>query len=100
MLNIKKSVNGSSLTVTLEGKLTTSAAQQLDGELKQELNGITELVFDLEKLEYITSAGLRMLLSCQKVMNRQGEMRLRRVNPQAYKILNMTGFLRMFVLED
>ncbi len=98
-MNIKKNVNGSSMNVVLEGKLTTAAAQQLDAELRQELNGITELVFDLENLEYITSAGLRMLLSCQKVMNKQGSMRLLKVTPQTMKILDMTGFTDLFTFE-
>ena len=98
-MNIKKKVNGNSMSIALEGKLTTAAAQQLDGELRQELNGITELVFDLEKLEYITSAGLRMLLSCQKVMNKQGSMRLCKVTPQTMKILDMTGFTDLFTFE-
>ena len=99
MLNVSKTVNGSSLTVTPAGKLTTAAAKELDGELNEALNGITELVFDLENLEYITSAGLRMLLSCRKRMSRQGSMRLRKVNPQIMKILDMTGFTGMFTFE-
>ena len=76
MLNIKKELNGSALKVALEGRLDTSTSPQLEEEMKNALNGVTELVFDMEGLEYISSAGLRVLLSVQKVMNQQGSMQL------------------------
>ena len=99
MLNIVKEVNGDSLTVRLEGKLNTTSAIELDTELRQVLPEVKELVFDLEKLEYITSAGLRVLLFAQKTMAQQGKMTVRNVGPEILKILKMTGMARMMTIE-
>lgn len=99
MLNIVKEANGDVLTVRLEGKLNTTAAMDLDVELRQALPGVKELVFDLEKLEYITSAGLRVLLFAQKTMAEQGKMAVRNVNPEILKILKMTGMVKMMTIE-
>ena len=99
MLNIVKEANGDVLTVRLEGKLNTTAAMDLDVELRQALPGVKELVFDLEKLEYITSAGLRVLLFTQKTMAEQGKMTVRNVNPEILKILKMTGMVKMMTIE-
>jgi len=99
MLNVVKEANGDVLTVRLEGKLNTTAAVDLDFELRQDLPGVKELVFDLEKLEYITSAGLRVLLFAQKTMAEQGKMTVRNVNPEILKILKMTGMVKMMTIE-
>lgn len=99
MLNIVKEANGDLLTVRLEGKLNTTAAMDLDAELRQALPEVKELVFDLEKLEYITSAGLRVLLFAQKTMDEQGKMTLRNVSPEILKILKMTGMVKMMTIE-
>ena len=99
MLNIVKEANGDLLTVRLEGKLNTTAAMDLDTELRQALPEVKELVFDLEKLEYITSAGLRVLLSAQKTMAQQGKMTVRNVGPEILKILKMTGMVRVMTIE-
>jgi anti-sigma B factor antagonist len=99
MLNIVKEANGDVLTVRLEGKLNTTAAMDLDVELRQALPGVKELVFDLEKLEYITSAGLRVLLFAEKTMAEQGKMSVRNVNPEILKILKMTGMVKMMTIE-
>ena len=99
MLNIGIEANGDSLTVRLEGKLNTTAAMELDEKLRQALPGVKELVLDLEKLEYITSAGLRVLLFAQKTMATQGKMTLRNVGPEILKILKMTGMLKMMTIE-
>lgn len=99
MLNVVKEVNGDSLTVRLEGKLNTTAAMDLDIELRQALPKVKELVFDLEKLEYITSAGLRVLLLAQKAMAGQGKMTVRNVGPEILKILKMTGMAKMMTIE-
>ena len=92
MLNIQKTNKDGALTVALEGRLDTATSPQLESELNSALPGVTSLVFDLEKLEYISSAGLRVLLSAQKVMNRQGEMKLLHVNDVVNEILEVTGF--------
>ena len=99
MLNVVKEANGDVLTVRLEGKLNTTAAVDLDFELRQALPGVKELVFDLEKLEYITSAGLRVLLFAEKTMAEQGKMSVRNVNPEILKILKMTGMVKMMTIE-
>ena len=99
MLNIGIEANGDSLTVRLEGKLNTTAAMELDEKLRQALPGVKELVLDLEKLEYITSAGLRVLLFAQKTMATQGKMTLRNVGSEILKILKMTGILKMMTIE-
>ena len=92
MLNIVKTVDGGTLTVALEGMLNTVSAPELENELNASLGGVTELVFDLEKLDYITSAGLRVVLAAQKAMSKKGTMKVRSVQPQIMKIFDMTGF--------
>ena len=99
MLNINKSSEGSALNVALEGRLDTTTSPQLEDELKSSLDGVTSLVFDMEKLEYISSAGLRVLLSVQKVMNQQGEMKLLHVNDVINEIFEVTGFSDILTIE-
>jgi len=92
-MNIIKKQEGTTLIVSPEGRLDTVTAPQLEGELRTAVNGISELVFDLGKLEYVSSAGLRVLLSAQKVMNRQGSMTIRNVKPEIMEIFEVTGFV-------
>ncbi len=99
MLNIKKELNGSALKVALEGRLDTSTSPQLEEEMKNALNGVTELVFDMEGLEYISSAGLRVLLSAQKRMNKQGSMKLLHVNDTVKEVFEITGFADFLTIE-
>ena len=91
-MNIATDRNGNALTVTLEGRLDTSTAPQLDDTLKDALEGVTDLTLDMEKLDYLSSAGLRVLLSVQKTMNRQGTMTVRNVNETILEIFEITGF--------
>ena len=98
-MTINKIANGSELTVALEGRLDTTTAPQLDDELKSALNGVTKLDFDLAKLEYISSAGLRVLLSAQKVMNKQGEMVVKNANEEIKEIFEVTGFVDILTIE-
>lgn len=98
-MNINKIVNGTALTIALEGKLNATASQELSAELNQSLDGITDLVFDLEQLDYITSGGLRVLLSTQKRMNKQGSMKFRNIKPEVMKIFDMTGFSDAMTIE-
>lgn len=90
-MTITKNQNADKLTVAIAGRLDTTTSPQLEGELRTAVNGITELTFDLEKLEYISSAGLRVLLTAQKVMNKQGEMKIINVNPDVREIFEVTG---------
>ncbi len=98
-MTINKTQNASALTVALEGRLDTTTAPQLEEELKSSLAGITDLVFDFAKLEYISSAGLRVLLSTQKVMNRQGSMIILHVNEIIMEVFEVTGFVDILTIE-
>ncbi len=91
-MNILKKQDGSALTVTLEGRLDTTTAPELEKTLKESLEGVSELTLDFAGLEYISSAGLRVLLSAQKTMNRQGEMKLVHVGEMIMEIFEVTGF--------
>ncbi len=99
MLNITKQINGSNATVALEGRLDTTTAPQLESELKSFIESLTELVFDFEKLEYISSAGLRVLLSAQKTMSKQGAMKLIHVSDEVNEIFEVTGFSDILTIE-
>ena len=99
MLNITKSAADQALRVTLEGRLDTVTAPQLEEELRDALPGMTSLELDMEKLEYISSAGLRVLLSAQKVMNLQGEMKLLHVSDVVMEIFEVTGFTDILTIE-
>ena len=98
-MNIVKKQEESALTVALEGRLDTVTAPQLEGELRTAVNGVTELIFDFDGLEYISSAGLRVLLSAQKVMNKQGSMTIRNVKPEIMEIFDVTGFVDILNIE-
>ena len=89
---INKELEGTKLTILLEGRLDTTTSPSLEQELKQDLDSITELIFDFEKLEYISSAGLRILLAAQKVMNKQGSMVVKNVNEIIDEVFEVTGF--------
>ena len=91
-MNIVKTQNNQSLTIALEGRLDTTTAPQLETELKASLNGVEQLVIDMEKLDYISSAGLRVLLSAQKQMAKQGGMKVTHVNESIMEIFEVTGF--------
>ncbi len=99
-MNITKTKEESKLTVALEGRLDTTTAPQLEGELRSAVDGVTELEFDLAKLEYISSAGLRVLLAAQKVMNRQGSMVIRNANSDLMDIFEVTGFTDILNIEE
>ena len=98
-MTITKNLEGKKLTVALEGRLDTGTAPQLEAELKTSVNGIEELVLDLKDLAYMSSAGLRVLLAAQKVMNRQGSMRAVNVNETIAEIFEITGFNEILTIE-
>ncbi len=99
-MTINKIQEGETLTIALEGRLDTTTAPQLEGELRTSVDGITELVFDLTDLEYVSSAGLRVLLSAQKVMNRQGNMTVRNVSSEVMDVFELTGFSEILNIEQ
>ena len=99
-MNILKQQEGTALTIGLEGRLDTVTAPGLEDELRASLDGVTELILDLKDLDYISSAGLRVLLSAQKVMNRQGSMTVRHVKPEIMEIFDVTGFVDILRIEE
>jgi anti-sigma B factor antagonist len=98
-MNIIKNANGSELEVVLEGRLDTVTAPELDNELKSSLDGVTDLVFNMEKLDYISSSGLRVLLSTQKIMNSKGSMKITNANEMVMEIFEVTGFADILTIE-
>ena len=100
MLNITQKIESKAAVFALEGRLDTVTAGQLEQALAQVLPGAEELTLDFEKLDYISSAGLRVLLSAQKQMNaKQGSMRLRHVNDTILEIFEVTGFSDILTIE-
>lgn len=98
-MTIQQQKNGSSLMLQLEGRLDTATAPQLEACLKESLDGVTSLTLDFASLDYISSAGLRVLLSAQKRMNDQGKMVIRNVNDVINEVLEMTGFADILTIE-
>lgn len=98
-MTIEKLIEGTKLTITLLGRLDTTTAPKLETELKQSISGVEELVLDFAQLEYLSSAGLRVLLSAQKVMNRQGSMVVRNVNETVMEIFEVTGFVDILTIQ-
>ena len=92
-MTITKTAENGTLRIALEGRLDTNTAPQLEAELKTSLSGITELELDFSGLEYISSAGLRVLLAAQKTMSRQGKMTIRNVNETIMEVFEVTGFV-------
>ena len=98
-MTITKAKNDTALTIALEGRLDTTTAPELEAEVKTSLEGVTSLTFDFDKLEYISSAGLRVLLSAQKAMNKQGEMKIKGVSETIMEIFEVTGFSDILTIE-
>ena len=98
-MNIIKTTEGTTLNLALEGRLDTTTAPQLEAELKDSIDGITELDMDFEKLEYLSSAGLRVILAAQKTMNKQGKMVIRHVNETIHEVFEVTGFIDILTIE-
>ena len=99
MLNIYKETNGSNMTIALSGRLDTTTAPELESELKGSLDGVTALIMDFRELEYISSAGLRVLLSSQKTMNKQGSMVIKNASDEVKEIFDVTGFSEILTIE-
>ena len=96
---INKTKDGTRMTVALEGRLDTTTAPDLEQSLKDELAGLTELTLDFEKLDYISSAGLRVLLSTQKIMSKRGTMVVTHVNEMVMEVFEVTGFSDILTIE-
>ena len=98
-MDIIKNLDGNKLVIALEGRLDTSTAPNLEAELKSSLDGVEELVLDFTKLEYISSAGLRVVLGAQKTMSKQGQMKLTGVNDEVMEVFEITGFVDILTIE-
>lgn len=98
-MEVKKSANGNNLVVEVIGRLDTTTAPELEADLKNSLDGVTDLVLDFANLEYVSSAGLRVLLSTQKVMNKQGAMKIINANEDIMEVFEVTGFVDILTIE-
>ena len=98
-MTIEKNLSGTELTIAITGRLDTTTAPQLEAEFKQSITGVEKLVLDFASLEYLSSAGLRVLLAAQKVMNKQGEMIIKNVNETINEIFEVTGFIDILTIE-
>ena len=98
-MTINKILDNNKMTLTLEGRLDTTTAPLLEQELKTAEEGVNELVMDFEKLEYVSSAGLRVLLAAQKTMNKRGGMTIRNVCTDIMEIFEITGFVDILTIE-
>ena len=98
-MTIEKNLNGTELTVTIVGRLDTTTAPELEASLKESFIGVEKLVLDFASLEYLSSAGLRVLLAAQKAMNKQGEMIIKNVNETINEIFEVTGFIDILTIE-
>ena len=98
-MTIERKINGESATLIVSGRLDTQTAPELENELDSVLEGLKDLTFDMTNLEYVSSAGLRVILKAQKVMNTQGSMKLTGVNDSIMEVFDITGFLDILTIE-
>lgn len=98
-MNINMNKEGKILTIELEGRLDTNTSPQLETSLKHNVGDCENLIIDFAKLEYISSAGLRVLLAAQKVMNKQGKMVIKNVNNTIMEVFEITGFTDILTIE-
>ena len=98
-MTINKTLNGKQLTIALEGRLDTTTAPELEQVLKESLDSVDALTMDFSKLDYISSAGLRVLLSAHKTMSRKGGMKVTNVNEIVEEVFDVTGFADILTIE-
>lgn len=98
-MTIEKTTENEKVTLTVSGRLDTTTAPELEAALDEVLENTKELIFNLENLEYISSAGLRVILKAQKAMNAQGSMKLIGVNDSIMEVFDITGFLDILTIE-
>ena len=100
LMTITKDENGAKLMLSLEGRLDTTTAKQLEDEIEACLDGKTEVVLDFKSLDYLSSAGLRVILGTQKKMNKQGTLVIRNVNETIMEVFELTGFADILTIEQ
>ena len=98
-MTIEKKINGESVTLIVSGRLDTQTAPELESQLDEVLSELKDLTFDMTNLEYVSSAGLRIILKAQKAMNVQGSMKLTGVNDNIMEVFDITGFLDILTIE-
>lgn len=98
-MEIIKNLEGNTLTLAVEGRLDTTTAPSFESEITSSIDGITSLILDFKNLQYVSSAGLRVILSAQKTMNKQGEMKIVNVNEEIMSVFGITGFTDILTIE-
>ena len=98
-MTIEKNINGAAATLKIVGRLDTSTAPELEATIDGCVAGLKELVLDCSALEYVSSAGLRVILKAQKLMNAQGAMKLTQVNESIMEVFDITGFADILTIE-
>ena len=99
-MTIVEERNNNVLTLKIEGRLDTTTAPTLEITINEKLDGVTELILDMNQLTYVSSAGLRVLLSTQKQMNKIGTMKLIGVCEDVMEVFEMTGFVDILNIEN
>lgn len=101
-MNIEKKENGNEITLMLIGRLDTTTAPQLEAEINASLDGAQQMILDFQDLEYLSSAGLRVLLSAHKTFMKRGsgQLRIRNVNETIHEVFEVTGFLDILNIEE
>jgi anti-sigma B factor antagonist len=99
IMNVIKNLEGTKLTVSVEGRLDTTTAPELEKQLNDSIESATELILDFTNLEYISSAGLRVLLSAHKAMSKKGEMKICNINESVQEVFEVTGFDDILTIE-
>ena len=99
-MTITKKQTGSELLIELSGNLDTTTAPELGKVIDESLYGITSLILDLKKVDYVSSAGLRVILVAFKIMSKQGTMVVRNVNQSVMDVFSMTGFVDILTIEN
>ncbi len=98
-MEIRKTLNGNHLTVAVDGRLDTATSPSLERELKASYGGVEKLTLDLTNLEYVSSAGLRVILAAEQEMSRKGGMTVKGVSADVMEVLEVTGFSEILVFE-
>ena len=98
-MNIEKNYDGKELTLAIDGRIDTITSQELDKEIQSEIGNFDSLIMDFTNLEYISSAGLRVILSAQKIMNKQGSMKVTNVQDIVMEVFESTGFVDILTIE-
>lgn len=98
-MQISKEKNGGVLTVSVSGRVDTATAPELEKFITENVDGVAELILDLSEMSYTSSAGLRVILKAQKMMNKQGSMKVTGVQSDVLEIFDMTGFSDILTIE-